>query len=138
MIPLDDETRPRQEPVWTREEAITRLREALIKLTDDETSMCQAASEHGIFCHGFRRWSAAEFDRHWRNSIGRSTHLSRTQMEEFANLWQLAEQIRTGVAFACDLQSIERGACRGWDEFSNDDLARFCSDILGQNVEVVE
>lgn len=133
-----DETWPREAPVWTREEAIARLREELIRMTDDEHSMCQVAAERGIFCHGFRRWSAAEFDRHYRNSIGRSTHLSRPQMEEFANLWQLAEQIRTGVNFACDQQAAERGACRGWDEFSNDDLARFCSDILGKSVEVVE
>lgn len=129
---------PREEPVWTRGEAIARLREALIKLTDDERSMCQVAAERGIFCHGFRRWNALEFDRHWRNSIGRSTHLSRAQMEEFANLWQLTDQIRTGVAFACDLQAVERGACRGWAEFSNADLSRFCCDILGQDIDVVE
>ncbi len=75
----------------SRREAIGRLRTALLALTDDEHSICQVAAERGIFCHGFRRWNAAEFDRRWKSAIGRSTHLSRAQIEEFANLWQLAE-----------------------------------------------
>jgi hypothetical protein len=35
--------------------AIARLREALVRLTDDDHSLCQVAGERGIFCHGFRR-----------------------------------------------------------------------------------
>jgi hypothetical protein len=31
-----------------------------------------------------------------------------------------------------------QGPCRGWNEFSNADLARFCNDVLGENVEVIE
>ena len=122
---------------WARGEAIANLRKALVKITDDDHSLCQVAAERGIFCHGFRRWNAREFDRHWRNAIGRSSYLSRAQMEEFANIWQLAEQIRRGVTLACDAQVAERGTCRGWDEFSNADLSRFCCDILGQDVEVL-
>lgn len=76
---------------WSRGEAICRLRERLIPMTDDEHSLCQVAAERGIFCRGFRRWNASEFDRRWRDHIGRSTHLSRAQMEQYANLWQLAE-----------------------------------------------
>ncbi len=129
---------PAPPEVWRRRDAIARLREGLIKLTDDEHSMCQVAAERGIFCHGFRRWNTGEFDRRWRNAIGRSTFLSRAQMEEFANLWQLAEQVRQRVSLACDAKSAGRGGCRGWDEFSNADLARFCSDVLGRNVVVVE
>jgi hypothetical protein len=122
---------------WSRPEAIGRLREGLLKLTDTEHSLCQVSAQMGIFCHGFRRWNSAEFDRRWRRAIGRSTHLSRAQMEEFANLWLLAEQIRCRVALACDAQTVRHGACRGWDEFSNAEIARFCTDILGENVEVV-
>jgi hypothetical protein len=29
------------------------------------------------------------------------------------------------------------GPCRGWDEFSNGDLERFCDQILGKSVAVV-
>lgn len=122
--------------VWTRRQAIAGLRAALLELTDDEHSMCQVAAERGIFCMGFRRWNGSEFDRRWRGAIGRSTHLSRAQMEEFANLWQLAEQIRCRVSLACDAQRGNRSACRGWDEFSNAEVARYCSDILGKDVVV--
>ena len=118
---------------WVRGEAIERLRAALLALTDDEHSMCQIAAQSGIFCYGFRRWNAAEFDRRWRCAIGRSTHLSRQQMEDFANLWQLAEQVRQRVSLACDAKTRE-GTCRGWDEFSNADISRFCADLLGKDV----
>jgi hypothetical protein len=127
----------RSESVWNRPEAIARLRAALLPLTDDEHSMCQVAAQRGVFCRGFRRWNASDFDRRWRSAIGRSTHLSRAQMEEFANLWQLSEQIRQRVAFACDARAKCPGACRGWDEMSNADLCRFCADILGKDVQVV-
>jgi hypothetical protein len=59
-------------------------------------------------------------------------------MEEFANIWQLAEQIRNGVRLACDSRPRGDGPCRGWEEFSNADLSRFCADILGENVVVTE
>jgi hypothetical protein len=124
-------------PVWARGDAIARLRAELVRMCDDEHSLCQVAAERGIFCHGFRRWGAAEFDRRWKKAIGRSTHLSREQMEEFANLWQLAEQIRQRVCLACDLNVNGTGACRGWEEFSNEDLTRFCADLLGQEVQIL-
>jgi hypothetical protein len=125
-------------PVWHRSEAISHLRTELLAMTDDEHSLCQVASERRIFCRGFRRWDEREFDRRWRKYIGRSTHLSRAQMEEYANVWELAEQIRKRVSLACDAQTAACGPCRGWNEFSNADLARFCNDVLGANVEVVE
>lgn len=124
--------------VWHRNDAISRLRAALLAMTDADHSLCQIAAERRIFCRGFRRWDEAEFDRRWRKFIGRSTHLSRSQMEEYANLWELAEQVRKRVSLACDAQTTQRGPCRGWNEFSNAELARFCSDVLGANVEVIE
>lgn len=124
--------------LWERGEAITRLRQALLTLCDGEHSICQVASERGIFCRGFHRWNASEFDRRWRFAIGRSTHLSRAQMEEFANVWQLSEQLRQRVTLACDAGANGPGGCRGWGEFSNADLSRFCADVLGLSVQVVE
>ena len=93
--------------VWHRGEAIPRLRASLLAMTDEDHSLCQIAGERGIFCRGFRRWGEAEFDRRWRKYIGRSTHLSREQMEEYANLWELAEQIRKRVSLACDAQTTQ-------------------------------
>jgi hypothetical protein len=124
--------------IWARPEAIARLRAHLLPMTDEESSLCRVAGEQGVFCFGFRRWNAAEFDRRWRGFIGRSTHLSRAQMEEFANIWQLTEQSKARVALACDAAAIGQGPCRGWNEFSNDELGRFCRDLLGEDVEVVE
>jgi len=73
-----------------------------------------------------------------RGGVAKRIENCPSQMEEFANLWQLAEQIRQRVAFACDAKTSGGHACRGWDEFSNADISRFCADILGKSVEVVE
>lgn len=124
--------------VWLREEAISRLRAGLLRLSDGEHSMCRVAGELGVFCRGFRRWTDVEFHRRWTKVIGRSTHLSRPQMEQLADVWQLSEQLRLRVPLACDAQTIVRGACRGWNEFSNRDLEICCDQILGRNVVVDE
>jgi len=122
--------------ILSRNEAIEKLRRSFDQLCDAEHSMCQVAAERGFFCRGFRRWHDAEFHRRWKVYLGSSTHLSRTQIEELANIWQLSEQVRHRVRLACDAQAIAHGACRGWDEFSNDSLAAHCSQILGLNVVV--
>jgi hypothetical protein len=124
--------------VWPRAEAISRLHAELLAMTDEDHSLCHVAAERRIFCRGFRRWNDWEFDRRWRTLIGRSTHLSRPQMEEYANLWELAEQARQRVPLACDAQTTSGRPCRGWNEFTNADLSRFCSDVLGANVDIVE
>ena len=122
--------------VWTRGEAIAELRVSLLKLADGEHSMCQVAARHGFFCRGFRRWHDHEFHRRWKRVIGASTHLTRPQMEELADLWQLTEQLRLRVPLACDAQTLCPGACRGWNEFSDKDLERCCDEILGRSVVV--
>ena len=124
--------------VWSRAEAISHLRPYLARLNDEENSLCRVAAEKGIFCRGFRRWNVPEFDRQWRDFIGRSTHLSRPQMEEYANLWQLTEQVASSATLACDAAAAVRGPCGGWREFSNEVIAQFCTDLLGESVEVVE
>jgi len=127
-----------QPDVWTRSEAIGHLRRGLLRHSDGERSMCAIAGELGIFCRGFRRWPEREFHDRWKAAIGVSTHLTRGQMESLADLWQLSEQLRLGVSLACDAQTTCPGACRGWNEFSNAVLARFCDDILGRSVVVAE
>jgi hypothetical protein len=123
-------------PVWTRGEAIEKLRTALLALTDEERSLCEVAAEKGIFCRGFRRFDDAEFRRRFRGTLGASARLERPQMERLANLRVLSAQIRARVSLACDAQIASSGHCRGWDEFSNGDLERFCADILGRSVVV--
>ena len=127
---------PQATPVWTRDEAIRRLRLALQPMCDSDRSMCEVAASKGIFCRGFRRWHDSEFHLRWKGALGTSTHLTRAQMERLADIWQLSEQVRCGVAFACDASARCHGPCRGWDEFANDGLARFCQDLLGARVVV--
>jgi hypothetical protein len=120
----------------SRREAIDLLRRHLLELTDEEHSICQVASEHGIFCGGFRRWGNAEFRERYREVVARRG-LSRAQQEYLANSWQLARQIAENVALACDAQAVEHDTCRGWDDFTNDELARFLRELMAVEAEVV-
>lgn len=127
-----------------REQTIDALRGRLTRIAGSDASLCRVAAERGIFCRGFRRWHISEFDRRWRGAIGRSTHLSRAQMERFADLWQLTEQICRGASLACDAASADGSPCGGWEEFSDEELARFCRELdtesplnLGQGAEHV-
>ena len=121
---------------WTRAEAIDRLRPVLRELCGAEQSLCRLAAERGTFCGGFRQWPAREFHRRFRPHIGTSTHLTRPQMEAFADIWQLSEQLRLGVTLACDAASLSPGACRGWEELSDADLEISCRELLGKAVTV--
>jgi hypothetical protein len=116
-----------------REEAIAQLRPVLCALGGADTSLCRIASEKGIFCRGFARWTAPEFHRRFRPYIGASTHLTRVQMEAFADIWQLSEQARLGVTLACDAAALSPGACRGWDELSDGELTLACARLLGES-----
>jgi len=120
----------------TRREAIDVLRRHLLQLTDAEHSICLVASEHGIFCGGFRRFGEGEFRERYREVVARRG-LSRRQQEYLANSWQLARQLAENVALACDAQAIEHDTCRGWDDFTNMELARFLRELLAVEVDVV-
>lgn len=121
---------------WTRPEAVARLRAVLLELCGDGRTMCRVAAEEGIFCRGFRRWPEHEFHERWKRQLGVSTHLTRDQMEELADIWQLCEQLRRRDMLICDAQTAAPGACRGWNEFTDRDLERFCLEILGKQVEI--
>ena len=128
--------RPASGGTLSRREAIDVLRRHLLELTDAEHSICLVASEHGIFCRGFRRFGEAEFRERYREVVARRG-LSRRQQEYLANSWQLARQLAENVALACDAQAIEHDTCRGWDDFTNVELARFLRELLAVEVDVV-
>jgi hypothetical protein len=117
---------------WTRTEAIANLRSRLMGIADGEHSICKVAAERGIFCRGFRRWNDREFHDRLKGSLGVSTHLTRPQMEELADLWQLTEQLSLGLALICDAPPAARAACRGWDEFTDLELQSFEREMIGQ------
>jgi hypothetical protein len=121
----------------SRREAIETLRRHLLSLTDEQHSICQVASEHGIFCGGFRRFPDPEFRERFHGLVSLRDGLTRSQREYLANTWQLARQILQNVGLACDAQTETHDTCGGWDDFSNEDLARFLRELLAADVVVV-
>jgi hypothetical protein len=135
---MDRPDAPPGPKVISRTEAIGRLRHYLKSLTDDEHSMCQVAAKKGIFCHGFARFSDGELKKRFAALSARRPGMNRWQLEELANRWELARQVVDGVTLACDAQTLEHDTCRGWDDFTNDQLARFCADLLALDVVITE
>jgi hypothetical protein len=135
LITMELPTAPR---VVSRSYAIRRLRDHLVALTDDDHSMCRVAAEKGILCRGFARFSDEELRKRFSTLTARRPGMNRWQLEAMANQWELARQIVDRVPIACDAQAIEHDTCKGWDDFSNDDLGRFCADLLGMQVVVAD
>ena len=120
----------------TRAQAIDALRAKLLTLADDEHSMCWVAAKKHVFCGGFSQWKFDELRRRNPAIVKRHPHVSRPELEELADRWQLARQFVQDTPTACDTQAIERDTCRGWDEFSDEQLAEFHEELLGERVEI--
>ena len=68
----------------TRNEAISRLREVLLSITDEETCVCKAATERNVFCRGFRRLDDKELrERYWW-IVRRRPDITREELEGIA------------------------------------------------------
>ena len=119
-----------------REDAIKLLRAEFLKLVDDENSICKVAAEKGIFCKGFRRYSDFELRKRYRWLARKDRRYTREEREDLANRWQLARQDVDSLPLACDVQLAEHDACNGWDDFSNEELARTVAQITGRVVAV--
>jgi hypothetical protein len=119
-----------------RGEAINILRGELLKITDDENSICKVASERGIFCHGFQRNSDGGLRRCYAWLDKRRPGMTRAELEDLANTWQLARQEVDQLPLACDVQQKEHDSCGGWDDFSNEDLSRFYNELTGHTLVV--
>ena len=120
----------------SRDEIIGLVRQELLKRAGDDVSACKAAAEQGIFCHGFARYTDLELRRRYDWIVRRSPKMSRKQLEEIADRWQLARQEVDGTPIACDVQQKVHDTCRGWDDFSSEDLARFYFEMTGKEIEV--
>lgn len=121
----------------TRTEAIARLRMALMELTDQENCMCKVAAERGIFCSGFQRFTEGELrERYWW-IVRKRPQITREELEAIANDWQLAQQDVRDLPIACDVQSQLHDTCRGWNDFTDQQLAAHLRQVTGNNVRVV-
>jgi hypothetical protein len=120
-----------------RNEAIKMLRtELLLRIGNEDVSACTIATRQGIFCRGFARFSDAELRDRYQWIVRRRPNMSRKELEEIADRWQLARQDVRDKRIACDVQQEVSDMCRGWDSFSNDELARFYFEMTGQGIVI--
>jgi len=122
----------------TRDALVERLRAHLLTLTDDDHSICLVAAERGIFCRGFARLNSTELREkfHWLEEKAHRP-LTTSELKERANQWELSRQQANAVPIACDAEQHDRDQCNGWDGFSDEALARFHQELLGEAIEVV-
>lgn len=118
-----------------RAAAIARLREVLARMTRAGECTCRVAADRHVFCHGFRRDTQTDLRMRYAHTIDVTG--KRGAVEERANEYHLRRTAEEGAELACDVQQRYYETCRGWDEFSNDQLARFCFELLGQRVKVI-
>jgi hypothetical protein len=130
------QAQPKPESI-ERTEAIDLLRSELLKHTDGETSACKYASDRNVFCRGFVRFGDGEMRRKFNWITRRRPDMTREELDEIANRWQLARQEVNAMPLACDVQQMEHDMCRGWDDFSNDELSRFYTELTGKTIVVV-
>ena len=123
----------------TREQAIDDLRQALLDVAGDDHSICYVAKERGLFCRGFAQWKLHELKAQYPQVIRRRKGLTRDQMEDLADRWQVARQFVTDQKLACDVQVGEDKfqTCKGWGEFNDEELADFYREICHEEVELV-
>ncbi|HVT02985.1 MAG TPA: hypothetical protein VHL58_06365 [Thermoanaerobaculia bacterium] len=99
-------------------------------------SVCQIAADRDILCRGFHRDTDDELRSRYADQIDGAADISRQELESRANAWQLERQQTEKTLLCCDVQYMFYESCRGWDDFSNEELSRFCLELLGEQVRV--
>ena len=123
----------------TRSEAIELLRQRCAALVDDENSLCKVAARLRMLCGGFSQWTFGELKQRYDWIVKNRRGITRKELEDLANRWQLARQYVLDKPLACDVQA--RGEphriCEGWDGHSEEDLAHFCQVLTGDEYRVI-
>jgi hypothetical protein len=124
----------------TRAEVIEDLRRVVDSWADDEKCACQAAAERGMFCKGFAQWKFGELKERYPQIMRSRRGITRPELEDLANRWQLARQWVSGKENACDVQAGETlfQQCKGWDEFDASELEGFHLELCGEEVRIVD
>jgi hypothetical protein len=121
----------------SRQQCITELESQMQRMVDGEHSMCEIASKKGIYCKGFKQWTFEELKQRYDWIVASRPNITREELEKIANAWQIARQSVFGTSLACDTQTIEHDTCKGFDGWSDQDLARFHGELCGEPVEVL-
>jgi hypothetical protein len=134
------EVDPKNPPVESisRPEAIERLRNVFAAASDEEQCACVIAGRYGIFCGGFAGLSDKEFRERFSWIVRKRPGASREELEQLASLYHLGRQQVTGTAVCCDVETRDHCGCDGWNMFDSRTLERFCSELTGAAVHVVE
>lgn len=121
--------------VLTREEACARLSRRLATLIGPGKSVCRFAAEENVLCRGLAHFT----DQQLRTRYGflGDEETPREELERRADRWQVARCEIENARTACDVQERFLETCRGWNEFTNQELARFCREICGDRVVVI-
>jgi hypothetical protein len=120
----------------TRTEAIGDIRKEILKLVDDDHSMCEVASRLGIFCKGFRQFDDEELKKRYDWIVKKKNVTRRDELVRLANRWQLARQFVQNKGLSCDVQLVDRDTCRGWDEFDDPTLERYHRELCGEEITI--
>jgi len=121
--------------VITREQVIVRLSRRLALLAGPDKSVCRFAAEENVLCRGFSRYTDEQLRQRY-GFLG-DAETPREELELRADEWQIARRELEKAPTACDVQQHFVETCRGWNEFTNQELARFCRDICGDRVVVI-
>jgi hypothetical protein len=123
---------------YTRQQAIAALRRALQEWAGDEHSLCWIAARKHALCRGFEQWTFDELKERFPQIVRTRPGISREEFEDLADRWQLARQVVLDVPLACDAQQVEFKCkmCGGWDEFSDEEVARFHREFCGEAIAV--
>jgi hypothetical protein len=124
------------EKTITREAAIGRIRRQIIAMAEPGKSVCQIAAENNVLCRGFNRDTDDELRWRYADKVPGAFGMARPELERRANAWQLERQRQEGSLLCCDVQSMCYETCRAWNDFTNEELARFCRELLGEQVGV--
>lgn len=120
----------------SRNDLVDRLRTLLRQFADEDTSICKAAASRGIFCRGFLRYTDGQLKRRYNWIVRKRPGITRGELEQIANDWQIAQQQVHGLGFACDVQTRLHDTCGGWDDFTDEELVNFYAELTGRRVEI--
>jgi hypothetical protein len=124
---------------YSREEALSRIREFLVRSTRDDETTCQAAARLGVFCHGYDRWTIEQLRQlyPWLAKKMPAT----TSREEFMKLivaWDGARQLVTKAPTTCDAKAMDHEGCLGFDRFNNEQLKRMFPQLFTADDEITK